>query len=72
MKLESAADLIPSAVTVTERGPGAASGEIVMLTERPGEVPPLPIVAVTPEQVNVTVVAPARFAPVTVAGAVVP
>src|SRR2546429_325794 len=43
-----------------------------MLTGSDVEVPPLPIVAVTPDPANVTAVAPFRLVPVMVADAVVP
>jgi hypothetical protein len=42
------------------------------VTGRLDEVPPLPIVAVTPEPLKVTTVAPVKFAPLMVAGTVVP
>ena len=63
-----AADVMPDAVvTVTVRRPVAAACVIVMVIGRLVEVPPGPIVAVTPVPLNVTLEAPVRLAPEMVA-----
>jgi hypothetical protein len=66
------ADVPPVVVTVTVRVPGDAPDAIAIATGKLVAVPPLPIVAVTPDPLNVTAVAPPRLVPEIVAATVVP
>jgi hypothetical protein len=68
----NAVDVPTGVVTVTVLGPSAAWGSIVTVRGRLVAVPPLPIVAATPEPLNFTPDAPSRSVPVIVAPRVVP
>jgi len=50
-------------VTLTVRDPAEADALIDIVTGKFVAVPPVPIVAVTPDPLNVTAVAPSRFVP---------
>ena len=61
-----------SVFTENCRAPVAAPAAIVIVTGRLVDVPPVPIVAVTPLPENTMEVAPVRFVPVIVAAMFVP
>src|SRR5882724_6909753 len=67
VKPSKGAETPPCDVTVNVRAPVAASAAMATVTGRLVAVPPLPMVAVTPEPLNATAVAPFRFAPEIVA-----
>jgi hypothetical protein len=66
------AEVPAGVVTITVRVPVAAPDEIDMLIGTFVAVPPVPMVAVTPEPLNVTALAPDKFKPVTLADTLEP
>ena len=65
-------DVPPGPVTTTVRKLSAAPAAIEIVTGRLAAVPPLPIVAVTPDPLKVTAVAPVRLLPTMTAGMLEP
>ena len=72
MKPLNGDDVPDGVVTATVRSPTWALAAIDIMIGREVEVPPVPMVAVTPDPLNVTAVAPLRFVPVIVAPRVAP